>query len=108
MTAGRGKVRAVAKGVRKTKSRFGGRLEPPRRASLLLYEGRQLDTITQAETLEHYAPLREDLDLLTDAMALLEAVDQVAQEGEPNLALYRMLTGALRTLAGPAAGPGSA
>jgi DNA repair protein RecO (recombination protein O) len=99
MTAGRGKVRAVAKGVRKTKSRFGGRLEPPSRASLLLYEGRELDTITQAETLEHYPAIRDDLDRLTDAIALLEAVDQVAQEGEPTAPLYRMLTGALRTLA---------
>ncbi|MGH8920279.1 MAG: DNA repair protein RecO, partial [Actinomycetes bacterium] len=42
LTAGRGKVRAVAKGVRKTKSRFGSRLEPPTHVSLLLYEGRQL------------------------------------------------------------------
>jgi DNA repair protein RecO (recombination protein O) len=99
MTAGRGKVRAVAKGVRKTKSRFGGRLEPPNRSHLILYEGRELDTITQAETIEHYPELREDLDRLTDAIALVEAVDQVAQEGEPNPALYRMLTGALRTLA---------
>jgi len=100
MTAGRGKVRAVAKGVRKTKSRFGGRLEPPNRASLLLYQGRELDIINQAETIEHYPALRENLDLLTDAIALVEAVDQVAQEGEPNVALYRMLTGALRSLAG--------
>jgi DNA repair protein RecO (recombination protein O) len=100
MTAGRGKVRAVAKGVRKTKSRFGARLEPPHRASLLLYEGRELDVITQAETIEHYPRLREDLDLLTDAIALVEAVDQVAQEGEPNPALYRMLAGALRALDG--------
>ena len=50
LTAGRGKVRAVAKGVRKTKSRFGGRLEPPSRVSLLLYQGRELDVVTQAET----------------------------------------------------------
>jgi DNA repair protein RecO (recombination protein O) len=100
MTNGRGKVRAVAKGVRKTKSRFGGRLEPPNRAHLLLYQGRELDVITQAETIEHYPALREDLDRLTDAIALVEVVDQVAQEGEPNAPLYRMLTGALRTLAG--------
>jgi DNA repair protein RecO (recombination protein O) len=100
MTAGRGKVRAVAKGVRKTKSRFGGRLEPPNRASLLLYQGRELDVITQAETIEHHPALRDDLDRLTDAISLVEAVDQVAQEGEPNAALYRMLIGALRTLAG--------
>ena len=104
LTLGRGKVRAVAKGVRKTKSRFGGRLEPPSQVSLLLYQGRELDVITQAETIDHYRSLREDLDLLTDAMALLEAVDQVAQEGEPNAPLYRMLAGALRTLAPPRSG----
>jgi DNA repair protein RecO (recombination protein O) len=100
MTAAHGKVRAVAKGVRKTKSRFGGRLEPLRQASLLLYEGRDLAVIAQAETLEHHPALRHDLDRLTDALALAEAVDQVAQEGEPNPPLYRMLSGALRTLAG--------
>ena len=80
LTAGHGKVRAVAKGVRKTKSRFGGRLEPTSHVSLLLYEGRELDIISQAETIDHFRPIREDLDRLTDAMALLEAVDQVAQE----------------------------
>jgi DNA repair protein RecO (recombination protein O) len=100
MTAGRGKVRAVAKGVRKSSSRFGARLEPPNRVSLLLYEGRELDTITQAETVEHFRAVRERLDLLTDAIALVEAVDQVALEGEPNRPVYQMLTGALRTLAG--------
>ena len=50
LTAEHGKVRAVAKGVRKTKSRFGGRLEPLSHVSLLLYEGRELDIVTQAET----------------------------------------------------------
>jgi DNA repair protein RecO (recombination protein O) len=98
-TAGRGKVRAVAKGVRKTRSRFGGRLEPPNRISLLLYEGRELDIITQAETVEYHSALRDDLERLTDAMAVVEAVDQVTQEGEPSPALYRMTAGALRTLA---------
>jgi DNA repair protein RecO (recombination protein O) len=98
LTAGRGKVRAVAKGVRKTKSRFGGRLEPPVHVSLLLYQGRDLDVVNQAETLDHYRSIREDLDRMTDAMSLLEAVDQVAQQGEPNAPLYRMLTGALRAL----------
>jgi DNA repair protein RecO (recombination protein O) len=98
LTRGRGKIRAVAKGVRKTKSRFGGRLEPPGHVSLLMYEGRDLHTINQAETVEHYRSLREDLDRMTDAMAILESVDQVAQDAEPDPALFRMLTGALRTL----------
>jgi DNA repair protein RecO (recombination protein O) len=99
MTAQHGKVRAVAKGVRKTKSRFGGRLEPTSHVALLLYEGRQLDVINQAESLDYLRAVREDLDRLTRAIALLEVVDQVAQEREPDPRLYQMLVGALRTLA---------
>jgi DNA repair protein RecO (recombination protein O) len=95
---GRGKVRAVAKGVRKTKSRFGARLEPVTNVSLLLYEGRELDIVTQAETIDSFRPIREDLDRLTRATSLLEAVDQVAQEREASPALYRMLVGGLRSL----------
>jgi DNA repair protein RecO (recombination protein O) len=99
LTEGRGKVRAVAKGVRKTKSRFGSRLEPITHVALQLYEGRELDTVTQAETIDHFRPIREDLERVARATALLEVVDQVAQEGESNAALYRMLVGALRSLA---------
>ncbi len=99
LTEGRGKVRAVAKGVRKTKSRFGGRLEPVTHVSLQLYEGRELDTITQAETLDAFRVIREDLDRLAKATALLEVCDQVSQQGEANPGLYRMLVAALRTLA---------
>ena len=73
MTAGHGKVRAVAKGVRKTKSRFGGRLEPLNHVSLLLYEGRELDIVSQAETIDSLGPLLDDLDRLTQGLALLEA-----------------------------------
>jgi DNA repair protein RecO (recombination protein O) len=98
LTAGRGKVRAVAKGVRRTKSRFGSRLEPASNVSLLIYEGRELDIVSQAETLEPFRAVREDLDRMTDAMALLEAVDQVAQEREAAPQLYQMLVGALRRL----------
>jgi DNA repair protein RecO (recombination protein O) len=98
LTEGRGKVRAVVKGVRKTKSRFGARLEPITHVELQLYEGRELDTVTQAETIDHFRTIREDLERVGRATALLEAVDQVSQEGEPNPALYRMLVGALRAL----------
>jgi DNA repair protein RecO (recombination protein O) len=98
LTSGRGKVRAVGKGVRKTRSRFGGRLEPPHNLSLLFYEGRELDIVTQAESIDHFRPIRDDLTRMTEAMALLEAVDQVAQEREANPRLYAMLVGALRAL----------
>ena len=99
LTRGRGKVRAVAKGVRKTKSRFGGRLEPLGHVALLLYEGRELDVVTQVEAVEHFRPVREDLDRLAKAHALLETADQVAQERQANVRLYQMLVGALRALA---------
>ncbi|HWS46613.1 MAG TPA: DNA repair protein RecO [Acidimicrobiia bacterium] len=98
LTQGHGKVRAVAKGIRKTTSKFGARLEPVSRVALQCYRGRELDVVTQAETLEAHRALREEYALLTHAVAMLEAVDQVAQEREPNPGLYRMLTGALRTL----------
>jgi DNA repair protein RecO (recombination protein O) len=99
MTEGRGKVRAVVKGVRKTKSRFGARLEPTVHVSLLLYEGRELDIVTQAEAIDHFRAVREDLDRLTAATQMMEAVDQVAQERQANPTLYQMLVGALRALA---------
>ena len=98
-TLGHGKVRAVAKGVRKTTSKFGARLEPTTRIALQCYRGRELDVVTQAESLETYRILRERYTLFTHAIPMLEAVDQVAQEHEPNPALYRMLSGALRALA---------
>jgi DNA repair protein RecO (recombination protein O) len=98
-TKARGKVRAVAKGVRKTSSRFGARLEPTTHVALQLYEGRNLDTITQAETIDHFRAIRDDLDRIGRAASILEAVDQITQEREPNHALYTMLLGALRALA---------
>jgi DNA repair protein RecO (recombination protein O) len=101
LTRHHGKVRAVAKGVRKTKSRFGARLEPPTHLQLQLYEGRsELHIIDQAETLDHFRIIREDLDRLTHAVAMLEVADQLGLEGESNPGLFQMLVGALRALAG--------
>ena len=99
ITEGRGKVRAVAKGVRKTKSRFGGRLEPTSHLQVQMYEGRgDLDIVTQAETIDSYRQIREDLDRFAKAVVLLEAVDHMAQEGQASPQLYRMLVGALSAL----------
>jgi DNA repair protein RecO (recombination protein O) len=99
LTERHGKVRAVVKGVRKTKSRFGARLEPLVHVSLLFYEGRELDIVTQAEAIDHFRPVREDLGRLAKASSLLEATDQVAQERHANPRLFAMLLGALRALA---------
>lgn len=99
LTEHHGKVRAVAKGVRKTKSKFGARLEPMSHVRLLLYQGRELDIVSQAESIEPLAPLLGSLDRASQAMAVLEAADQLALERQPNPPLYRMVVGVLRTIA---------
>jgi len=98
VTRGRGKVRAVAKGVRRTTSKFGGRLEPLSHIALLCWQGRELDIVTQADMIETFGRVRGDLARVSKAYTLLEVVDQVAQEGHPNARLYDMLVGALRVL----------
>jgi DNA repair protein RecO (recombination protein O) len=94
-----GKVRAVAKGVRKTKSKFGSRLEPISHVALQLYEGRELDIVTQVDSIDHFRAIRDDLDRLTKASTMLEVVDQLSQEGGVNPRMYQMLIGGLRALA---------
>lgn len=98
MTENHGRVRAVAKGIRRTSSKFGSRLEPTTHVSLQLYLGKELDTITQAETVAHMPAIRDDLHRFGRANVMLETVDQVTPEREPNHALYRMLVGALTEL----------
>ena len=83
-----GKIRTVAKGVRKTKSRFGGRLEPFTHVDLVLYEGRNLDTITQVAIVEPFAKLRHDLNSVVAAGLMVEAIDAVAQEDETSIRLF--------------------
>src|SRR5215475_5754788 len=96
LTQGHGKVRAVAKGVRKPGSRFGARLEPTSHVALQCYRGRSdLDIVTQAETIDANRRLREHYGCLTHAVSMLEATDHLAQERQANPALYRMLVRAL-------------
>jgi DNA repair protein RecO (recombination protein O) len=97
-TRGRGKIRCVAKGIRRTKSKFGARLDPASVVHLQCYEGRNLDIVTQVESREIFVDLRADLDRYGRAAVLLEIVDQVAVESESNPALYKLLTGALSEL----------
>jgi DNA repair protein RecO (recombination protein O) len=96
-----GKIRAVAKGVRRTASRFGSRLEPFMVADVQLYEGRSLDVVTQAETLAPYgAAVAGDYGRHTAGSAVLETAERLsAEEREPALRLYLLLVGAMRTLA---------
>jgi DNA repair protein RecO (recombination protein O) len=97
-----GKLRTVAKGIRKTKSRFGGRLEPFSHVDLVLYEGRNLDTITQVSMIEPFHALRSDLDRMVAAGTMVEIADAVAQENESSVRLFLLIQRGLRALeAGP-------
>jgi len=93
-----GKVRAVAKGIRKTKSRLGGRLEPLTHVTMMCWRGRELDVVNQVEAIEHFKAIRGDLERVPVAMTMLEVVDHVALERQPMPDMFRMLVGALRTL----------
>jgi DNA repair protein RecO (recombination protein O) len=98
LTQGSGKVRGVAKGIRRTQSRFGARLEPLTHVSLLMYRGRTLDTVTQAEIVTPFRRIRGDFHLIAAAETMLEAVDKVAEEHERNIRLFLLLLAGLRTL----------
>ena len=100
LTRDHGKIRAVAKGVRRTKSRFGGRLEPFMRVSLLIAEGRSLDVISQAESVSAYARgICTDFQAYTAANVICETADKlVVTEHERSVAQYRLVLGALNAL----------
>lgn len=98
----RGIVRAVAKGIRKTNSRFGGRLEPFMNVDVQLAEGRSLDIVTQVVTLNPFAKdLGNNYPAYTAGTAMLETAERLVQEdGEPAVQQYLLLISALRALAG--------
>jgi DNA repair protein RecO (recombination protein O) len=99
MTEEHGKVRAVAKGVRRTRSKFGSRLEPMSHVALLGWQGRgDLDIVNQVEVIDTNRAVREDLDRMAAAMTMLEVVDQIGQERHSNPRLYEMLVGAVAAL----------
>ncbi len=101
-----GKIRAVAKGVRKTKSRFGGRLEPFTQVSLVMWRGRSdLDIVTQVEAVESNRSVREDLDRFALGQVMLEAVDRVVQEKEPSPRVFNLLVEGLKGLGATRGGP---
>jgi DNA repair protein RecO (recombination protein O) len=98
LTENHGKVRAVAKGIRKTRSRFGGRLEPLSYVNVQLHRGTNLDVVSQVETIEASTGLYGDLDVMTEASTVLEAVDRLVPDLEPVPQTFRMLVGVRRTL----------
>lgn len=101
LTKGRGRVRVVARGVRRTSSRIGARLEPFTHVDLQCYEGRSLDSVNQVEILASYgATLSGDYGRWTAGQAMLETAERLTgEEGEPAVQQYLLLVGGLRSLA---------
>lgn len=94
-----GKVRAVAKGVRKLRSRKAGHLEPFSLTTLLLARGRDLWIVTQAEMQEAFLPIREDLMRTAYASYIVELLDRFSYEEGKNLGIYRLLVDTLKRIA---------
>ncbi len=90
-----GKIRVIAKGVRKPTSRKGGHVELFTHSQLLIAKGRNLDIVTQAETIHPFLPLREDLLRITYAYYAAELVDRFTEEGVENRPLFELLLNAL-------------
>ncbi|HEY7043199.1 MAG TPA: DNA repair protein RecO, partial [Nocardioidaceae bacterium] len=108
LTRRTGRVRAVGKGVRRTKSRFGSRLEPFMQVDVQFARGRSLDVVTQAETLAPFGEaIAGDYARYTAGTAMLETAERlVAEEMEPALQQYLLLVGGLRVLASGDRDPG--
>ena len=98
-TPQRGRVSAIAKGVRRAKSRFGGRLEPFFRLNLVLYEGKSdLLTVTSAETIAGHPRLREHEAAIDGAARACDAVSRLFGDGEPHRGVYHLLANQLSLL----------
>lgn len=93
-----GKLRAVAKGVRKARSRKAGHLEPFTRVSLLLARAKDIPLITQVDTLDAYIPIHEDLIRMTCGLYLVELLDRFTYEEGANLPIFRLLRDSLERL----------
>jgi DNA repair protein RecO (recombination protein O) len=90
-TPGLGKKRVLAKGVRKPKSRKGGHVELFTHTNLLIAKGRNLDIVTQAETIRSFLPIRRELARTSYAYYAVELLDRFTEEGEENKPLFELL-----------------
>jgi len=97
-TPHRGKLRAVAKGALRPKSKLGGHLEPLCHSLLMLAEGRNLDIVSQCQTINGFLPLREDLWRTSCALYAAELVDHFSVENLENYPLYKLLLNTLERL----------
>ncbi|MEW6553546.1 MAG: DNA repair protein RecO [Actinomycetota bacterium] len=105
ITAGRGLRRAVAKGIKRTRSKFGGRLEPFTHLSAVLHEGRNLDTVGQAEIIRSHARLRADFSKFLYGEAMLEMIEKSLHENQSIPRLFDALCLTLDILEGDVSDP---
>jgi DNA repair protein RecO (recombination protein O) len=94
-----GRIEAVAKGVRRPKSRLAGHVEVLSHCNLLLHRGRSLDVISQAQLLENYRPLREDLSLVSRSLYAAELVERFTDTSLDSYPTFSLLVETLRILA---------
>ncbi|MBI4188434.1 MAG: DNA repair protein RecO [Chloroflexi bacterium] len=97
-----GKIQAVAKGVRRPRSKLAGHLELLTHSLVSLARGRNLDTITGSQTIDSFLPLKSDLRLTSYALYALELVNQFTAEHIENRPLFQMLLGVMQQLCQPA------
>lgn len=100
VTPGHGLRRAVAKGVKRTSSRFGARLEPFTHLRIMLHEGRNLDTVTQADTLRSHAAIRSDFEKFICGEAMLEMTERSLRENQRIPRFFDLLRVTLGVLEG--------
>lgn len=93
-----GKIRAVAKGVRRPKSKMGGHVEQLVHSQMLLARSKGLDIVSQSQAIESFLPLRDNLRLTSSALYVVELVDRFTAEGEENYPLFRLLVDTLNWL----------
>ena len=95
-----GKVRGIARGARRMKSRFGGMLEPFSSINLTFFDKRNdsLASVSQIDTLESFSPLRESLDCIWAASRMVALVDGVTADRDPSPRIYQTLLEGLRVL----------
>lgn len=95
-TRDQGKVRAVGKGARRSTSKLVGHLEPLTVVNMSLAHGRNMDIISQAEVIDGFSTLKQDLTGITKGQYLAEIVDGFGAEASPNLSLYQLMIDTLR------------
>ncbi|MCL0063964.1 DNA repair protein RecO [Dehalococcoidia bacterium] len=97
-TPNMGKLKAVVRGARRTRSKLGGHVEPVTHCSLVLARGRNLDTVTQSQTIESFLSIRNDLWLTARALYLIELADAFTPEQAENYPVYKLVLDVLHGL----------